>query len=92
MILRIDDARVCGPHSLRLTFNDGITKQVNLRPLLVGTIFEPLRNAAYFATITLDAICGTVVWPNGADFAPGGPLRARVGIAGRVNRPDSRRG
>ena len=32
MILRICDARVCGPHSLQLTFNDGSIKQVNVRP------------------------------------------------------------
>jgi Protein of unknown function (DUF2442) len=70
MILRIREARVCGPHSLRLTFNDGTSKQVDVRPLLDGTIFEPLRDPVYFATMALDSICGTVVWPNGADFAP----------------------
>jgi hypothetical protein len=70
MILRISEARVCGPHSLRLTFNDGTSKQVDVRPLLHGTVFEPLRDPAYFATVALDSICGTVVWPNGADFAP----------------------
>ena len=70
MILRIREARVCGPHSLRLTFNDGTTKQINVRPLLEGTIFQPLRDPVYFATVTLDPDCGTVVWPNGADFAP----------------------
>jgi hypothetical protein len=70
MILGICEARVCGPHSLRLTFNDGTTKQVNVRPPLDGAIFEPLRDTAYFASMTLDSICGTVVWPNGADFAP----------------------
>jgi Protein of unknown function (DUF2442) len=70
MILRIIEALVCGPHSLRLTFNNGITKQVNVRPLLDGVIFEPLRHPAYFGSMTLDSICGTVVWPNGADFAP----------------------
>jgi hypothetical protein len=70
MILRIREARVSGPHSLRLTFNDGTTKQVNVNPLLDGPIFEPLRDPAYFARVTLDSICGTVVWPNGADFAP----------------------
>ena len=68
MILRIREARVCGPHALRLTFNDGTVKQVDVRPLLEGNIFEPLRDPAYFATMTLDSICGTVVWPNGADL------------------------
>ena len=70
MILRICEARVCGPHSLHLTFNDGTAKQVNVRPLLDGAVFEPLREPAYFASVKLDSFCGTVVWPNGADFAP----------------------
>jgi hypothetical protein len=38
--------------------------------LLEGPIFQPLRDPAYFARMTLDSTCGTVVWPNGADFAP----------------------
>jgi hypothetical protein len=53
-----------------LTFSDGTTKEVNVRPLLDGPIFEPLQDPAYFASASLDSICGTVVWPNGADFAP----------------------
>ncbi len=52
MILRIPEARVCGPHSLRLTFNDGTTKQVDVRPLLEGPIFKPLRDPAYFASVS----------------------------------------
>jgi Protein of unknown function (DUF2442) len=69
MILRIREAEARGPHSLRLKFNDGTTKHVNVRPLLDGMIFEPLRDPAYFARVTLDSICGTAVWPNGADIA-----------------------
>lgn len=70
MILHVEIAEVCGAHSLRLTFNDGTRKTVDLEPLLNGPIFEPLRDAAYFARVAVDQVCGTVVWPNGADFAP----------------------
>jgi hypothetical protein len=70
MVLRILEATVCGPHSLRLTFNDGTCKRVNLLPLLDGPIFEPLCDPAYFARVVLDPVAGTVVWPNEADFAP----------------------
>ena len=70
MILRIDEASVTGPHSLRLGFNDGTTREVNVLPLLHGPIFEPLQDPTFFARASLDPICGTVVWPNGADFAP----------------------
>jgi hypothetical protein len=70
MILRITEVQVCGPYTLRMTFNDGKRKTVNVLPLLHGPVFEPLRDPVYFAQATLDSICGTVVWPNGADFAP----------------------
>jgi hypothetical protein len=70
MILRILEAEICGPHGLRLAFNDGTRKTVDVRPLLSGPVFEPLQDPAYFARVTLDPVCGTVVWPNGADFAP----------------------
>ncbi len=35
-----------------------------------GPIVEPLRDPAYFLRVALDPVAGTVVWPNGADFAP----------------------
>ncbi len=70
MILRILEAEVCGPHSLRLRFNDATYKRVNVLPLLDGPVFEPLHDPAYFAQVTLDPVAGTVVWPNEADFAP----------------------
>ncbi len=70
MILHIVEAEVCGQFSLHLTFNDGVQKQVNVLPLLEGPIFEPLREPSYFLRMTVDPVGGTVVWPNGADFAP----------------------
>jgi len=70
MILRVLQAEVCGPQVLRLAFNDGTRKTVDVGPLLTGPVFEPLRDPAYFSQMTLDAVCGTVVWPNGADLAP----------------------
>lgn len=69
-ILRILAARVAGPYVLELEFNDGTRGAFDLEPLLVGPIFEPLRDPAYFARVVVDPVCGTVVWPNGADFAP----------------------
>ena len=67
---RVVTAKACGEHSLDLTFEDGTHKRVNLLPLLDGPVFEPLRDPKYFATVELDAVAGTVVWPNGADIAP----------------------
>ena len=70
MILRVVEAEVCGNQLLRLAFNDGTRKTVDVGLLLTGAVFEPLRDPAYFARAELDRVCGTVIWPNGADFAP----------------------
>lgn len=70
MILRIRQAEPAGGHRLHLRFNDDTEKTVDVYPLLSGPMFEPLRDPNYFAQVRLDAECGTVVWPNGADFAP----------------------
>ncbi len=70
MILRIVEAEVCGDSCIRVVFNDGTRKIVDLSAILVGPIFEPLREPGFFARMKLDPISGTVVWPNGADFAP----------------------
>jgi hypothetical protein len=67
---RIVKVKAYGAHSLDLTFTDGTRKRVNLFPLLEGPVFAPLRHPKYFATVELDSIGGTVVWPNGADIAP----------------------
>ena len=31
---------------------------------------SPLRDAAYFAQVRVDAESGTIAWPNGIDLAP----------------------
>lgn len=56
---------------VRLTFSDGVTKEVNLEPFLHGPIFEPIRsNLDYFRSVYVDEDAGTIVWPNGADLDP----------------------
>ncbi|MBI2857014.1 MAG: DUF2442 domain-containing protein [Chloroflexi bacterium] len=61
---------VLRPYVLELSFSDGKRLEVDLGGELEGEVFEPLRDPAYFARVTVDQELGTVVWPNGADFAP----------------------
>jgi hypothetical protein len=70
MILHVVEAKVCGAHFLKLRFNDGAQKTVDLTPLLIGPVFQPMQDPEYFARVVVDAEAGTVVWPNGADLAP----------------------
>jgi hypothetical protein len=70
MILHIESVEVPAPFHLSLRFDDGDERTVDIEPLLNGPMFEPLRDPKYFALVTVDPVCRTVVWPNGADFAP----------------------
>ncbi len=57
-----------GKHRIHLAFSDGTDAIVDFQRWLVGPVFEPLRNTAYFRRFFIES--GTVVWPNGADIAP----------------------
>jgi hypothetical protein len=69
-IHRILALSVTGPHSLRLAFDDGLTREIDFSGMLEGELFGPLRDPAFFAQARLDEEVATVVWPNGADFDP----------------------
>jgi hypothetical protein len=55
---------------LRLTFTDGLIREVDLSGDLWGPMAEPLQDPAYFAKVRVDPGLGTVVWPNGYDLDP----------------------
>ncbi len=57
--------------ALRLSFDDGTEREVDLEPELWGPVFEPLRaNPDLFRQVRVDDELGTIVWPNGADMDP----------------------
>ncbi|MGH2855066.1 MAG: DUF2442 domain-containing protein [Solirubrobacteraceae bacterium] len=55
---------------LRLTFTDGLVREVDLSNDLWGPMAEPLQDPAYFRQVRVDPELGTVVWPNGYDLDP----------------------
>jgi hypothetical protein len=55
---------------LRLTFTDGLVREVDLSHDLWGPMAEPLQDPAYFGQVSVDAELGTIVWPNGYDLDP----------------------
>jgi hypothetical protein len=70
MLTRITTARYLDGHSVWLRFSDGLEGTVNLSQDLAGEVFEPLCDEAFFAQVKLHPELHTLVWPNGADFAP----------------------
>jgi hypothetical protein len=70
MIPRVTDAKYIREFTLYLRFSDGSDGEVDLEHELDGEIFEPLKNIIYFKDFSVNQELHTVVWPNGADFAP----------------------
>ena len=69
VLLRITEVDPLPGHRLRLRLTDGATIERDVGPLLVGPVFDPIREKPeMFARVRIDG--GTVSWPNGADLCP----------------------
>lgn len=69
-MLHIKSVKYLSGFRLWVAFDDGTEGQVDLQEHLRGPIFEPLQDERYFARVSIDPELETIVWPNGADFAP----------------------
>jgi len=70
MFLHVTHVTYLKGYQLRLEFNDGKVKSLDLKDELYGEIFDPLRDLEFFRKVFVNPATGTIEWPNGADFAP----------------------
>ncbi len=70
MFLHVTDVAYLGEYRLRLTFNDGHVKDVDLKDELWGPVFQPLKDLTLFRQVRINETGTTIEWPNGADLAP----------------------
>ena len=66
----VKSAEYLEKYRIRISFADGVEGDVDFENELWGEIFEPLKDLAVFRSFRVDSELNTVVWPNGADFAP----------------------
>ena len=67
-MLKVIDVDYVKDYTLRVTFNDGAVKNVDLEHHLTGKVFEELRDLSKFIQYGLTRV--TIEWANGADLAP----------------------
>jgi len=68
MFLEITKAEYIKEYQIKLWFNNGEVKIVDLKDSLTGKVFEPLKDKSFFEKFIIRF--NTVEWENGADFAP----------------------
>jgi hypothetical protein len=69
-IIDVTDVEVLRDRVVRLTFDNGEVREIDLAPLLWGPAFESLHDDDAFREVRVDPEAGTIVWPNGADISP----------------------
>ncbi len=57
-----------GDYSINIQFDDGMVKNIDIKPFIDGGISADLRDIDFFNKVYLDN--GSVTWPNGYDFCP----------------------
>lgn len=70
LIFRVTSFRIVAPYTLSVMFDDGLVREIDFQPILVGSLFGPLADLEIFNQVRLDPEVKTLVWPNGADFDP----------------------
>lgn len=67
-MLKVVDVDFVKDYTLRVAFNNGEIKNVDLRDYLTGEVFGELLDHSKFIQYGLTRV--TIEWANGADFAP----------------------
>jgi hypothetical protein len=70
MNYHVVEARYVSGHIVWLRFRDGTAGEIDLAGALKGPVFEPLLDPAIFKQFSIHPEFHTLVWSNGADFAP----------------------
>jgi Protein of unknown function (DUF2442) len=68
-LIRVTDVEHLGARALRVTFSDGLVREVDFAGRLPG-VLATIDNDAIFAEAMVDTVAGTVCWPNGIDLDP----------------------
>jgi len=68
MFLEVIKADYLDGYRVKLLFNNGETRIVDLSQTLNGSVFAPLKDLDFFKRFTIKF--NTIEWENGADFAP----------------------
>jgi Protein of unknown function (DUF2442) len=64
------EATYLGGYRLKIRFDNGESKVVDLQPHFDGPIFKPLKDIDFFESFTVNRDIDTIAWPNNADFSP----------------------
>lgn len=69
-IYKVTGHELLGDYRIRVSFSDGVKREIDFTPILHGELFGALRDPKTFNKVFVDPETSTLTWPNGADFDP----------------------
>ncbi len=64
------DFEILGAYTIRVHFEDGVSRNIDFSDVLGGDVLRPLRDDIFFKQASISEGIPTLTWPNGADFNP----------------------
>ena len=72
-LIRVQAVEPLEEFKMRVTFKNGVQKEINLEPYLQGPIFESIKNDI-FVFRSVKVMGSTLGWDNGTSIDPDCPL------------------
>ncbi len=69
-MLEVTAAQYIGAYRIKVQFSNGEEGAVDLKDVLWGPMFEPLKDPAVFCRFQVSDVLHTIQWENDADLAP----------------------
>lgn len=69
VLARVTDVECLGKREIRVTFSDGLVRELDFAGALTG-LLAIIDDDATFAEVSVDSVAGTVCWANGIDLDP----------------------
>lgn len=70
MTPQLVNAEYIADYRIRVTFEDGVSGEIDLSDELWGPVFAPLKDQDRFRAFRLNEELNTICWDTGADLAP----------------------
>ena len=67
---RVLEVEHLGEYRLRVTFSDGLVRELDFIRVVGAGVFEPLTDPVLFAQVSVDEVAGTIAGPEDVDLDP----------------------
>ena len=69
-LVRVVAVELVGGYVVKVVFSDGLVRELDIAPTVTAGVLTALADPVAFASVAVDDLIGTIMWPQGIDFDP----------------------